>query len=393
MSLATFQGFVWGMMLTGMPLLARSLGATEAQLGAIAIVPAAVTIVLSIPGNAMALKYGRTSLFIWSQLLGALCGVLFWATRSLGFMVVPQLVFGISHMLFWPAYMAHLTEIVPAPLRTRVIGYALAVSSMGTTAGPAVGGYLIDRMGFGSVFVVYALVSLAGCLLARQFPRLEQRRDLSVFRTLFEGTTSIGKIAGRPMIQLTTLGALLLYTNIGTVEYFLPALLRDKGYTATLIGATVTLRAGGLMAIRLIIGDLVSRLGAKPLLIGAIAVCAVAAVAVSLLPVPAFILPVSFLAGAAFGVCPVVISTIIAENTFGEERSLGMALDSVACNAGRVNCGLALGVAAQAYGFANAIIAGNGLVAAGALALWACYGRPGRQKLPGVAGKGTGHTA
>ncbi len=381
MGLATFQGFVWGMMLTVMPLLARSLGATEAQLGAIAIVPAAITIVFSIPGNAMALKYGRTALFIWSQLTGILCGVLFWTTRSLGFMVVPQLVFGISHMFFWPAYMAHLTEIVPAPMRARVIGYALAISSIGTTAGPAVGGYLIDKTGFRSVFVVYALVSLTGFFLARQFPRTDHRNGMSVLRTLSEGLAGIGKIVGRPVIQLTTLSALLLYTNVGTIEYFLPAMLRDKGYSATLIGTTVTLRTGGLMVIRLIIGDLVNRVGTRPLLVGAIALCAAAAAAVSLFPVPTFILPVSFIAGAAFGVCPVVVSTIIAENTFGEERSLGMALDSVACNAGRVNCGFVLGAAAQAYGFTNAIIAGNGLVAAGALALWAFYGRPQRQRL------------
>lgn len=381
------------MMLTVMPLLARSLGASEAQLGAIAIVPAAITIVFSIPCNAMALKYGRTALFIWSQAMGVLCGVLFWATNSLGFMVVPQLAFGISHMFFWPAYMAHLTEIVPAAMRARVIGYALALSSIGTTAGPAVGGYLIDHAGFRSAFVVYAGVSVAGCLLARTFPRSAQRRDLSVVKTLFEGVTGIGRIIGRPMIQLTTLGGLLLYTNVGTIEYFLPALLRDKGYTATLIGTTVTLRTGGLAVIRLIIGDLVNRLGTTRLLLASIIVCSVVAAAVSLFPVPAFILPASFIAGAAFGVCPVVISTIIAENTYGEERSLGMALDAAAVNAGRVNCGFALGAAAQTFGFATAIVSGNGLVAAGVLALWAFYGREERQKLPGVAGKGTGHTA
>jgi predicted MFS family arabinose efflux permease len=393
LGLATFQGFVWGMMLTVMPLLARSLGASEAQLGAIAIVPAVITIVFSIPGNAMALKYGRTALFISSQAAGVLCGVLFWATSSLGFMVLPQLAFGISHMLFWPAYLAHLTEIVPVGMRARVIGYAMAVSSTGTTAGPAVGGYLIDHAGFRAVFAVYAAVSVVGCFLARTFPESAGRKDLSVVRTLSEGVTGIGRILGRPAIQLTTLGGLLLYTNVGTIEYFLPALLRDRGYTATLIGTTVTLRTGGLAVVRLMIGDLVNKLGATILLLVSIIVCSVAAVFISVFPEPALIFPASFIAGAAFGVCPVVISTIIAENTQGGDRSLGMALDSVAVNAGRVNCGFTLGAAAQAFGFAATIVAGNAIVAAGALALWAFYGRAGRQKLPGVATKGTGHTA
>lgn len=379
LGLATIQGFLWAMMIPVIPLLVRELGATEIQLGTIAIVPAIVTIVFSIPGNALGIKYGKKALFIWSEIAGILCGILFLLTERLSLIFLPQILFGISNMLFWPTELAYLTEIIPSHIRARVVGYSMAVSSVGTVFGPTVGGYLIDHAGFKPVFVLYIGMAFLGCLIARALPTLPTNRDSSIVGAVTAGLSGVGTMLKRPMLQITTLNTFFQFINVGITEYFVPVFLKEIGYSATLVGTTVTLRTAGLTLVRFFVGDLASRLGSVPLLFGGLATCALMVGLTPIFPSTGYVMISSFIIGAAFGISPVLTSTVIAENTATSERGLGMALDSTSLNTGRVVCGFAIGGIAQSIGFGSAVIVGNGIVLLGAITAILRYMRLRRQ--------------
>ena len=147
-------------MIPTIPLLAKDNLATEIQLGMIVAIPALTTIISCIPGSSLGLRYGKRTLFIWSQGAGLVCGLLFYLTNKLGFIVFPEIVYGISHMLFWPTQSAYITEVIVPEKRATAIGYAMAASTLGSILSPVVAGRIIDTAGYKPVFILYMAVSV-----------------------------------------------------------------------------------------------------------------------------------------------------------------------------------------------------------------------------------------
>ncbi len=358
-------------MIPVVPLLARDMGANEVQLGAISAIPAVTTIVLSLPGNALGLKYGKKTLFLWSQASGVLCGILLLLTKvlnlTLGFVVVPEIVFGISNMLFWPVQSAYITEVIAPGMRARAIGYCMAISSVGSIASPSIAGYLIDHGGYMPIFVLYVGMAAVGVLTVGALPSLPVEYEGSIAGTVVAGVQGVGRTLKKPILQITTMNTFLQFVTLAATEYFLPAFLRGRDYSATYIGATVTVRTAGLTVIRLIVGVLAARLGTIPLLFGGVLACVFSAGLIPVFPNPAYVMVANFLVGIGFGVVPVLTSTTIAENTSASERGMAMALDNASVSVGRTFTGFGIGAVAQAVGFGPAILISNALVLAGAV--------------------------
>ena len=142
------------MMIPVIPLLARSLGATEVQLGFISIMSAVIAVVFSLPGGAFVTRYGKRAAFMGCGLMSIIGGALYLSAKSLPALILPQLFYGASNMLFWPTEKTYLTELIPQRLRARVVGYSMAITALGGIGGPIVAGRMIDTLGFYAVFYV-----------------------------------------------------------------------------------------------------------------------------------------------------------------------------------------------------------------------------------------------
>jgi len=183
------------------------------------------------------------------------------------------------------------------------------------------------------------------------------------------------------LMQVLLLNTIFLSINQGITDYFMPVFLKEVGYSATLIGAAATLRTTSLVCVRFMLEPLVKRVGMVPLLLSGVAICVIFMGAIPYAPAVPYVMFASFVAGAGFGMAPVLTSALIATVTGSSERGLGMALDQTASNVGRVTCGFAFGAFAQARGLATTILYGNGLVltcVAGVAALYLHISRPGR---------------
>lgn len=361
------QGFLWTMMIPTIPLLAKDNGATEMLLGMITAIPPLTTIISCIPGNSLGLRYGKRTLFIWSQGLGLVCGLLFFLTRGLGFIIVPEIVYGLSHMLFWPTQSAYITETILPEKRATGIGYAMAASTLGSILSPMVAGFIIDHAGYKPVFILYMAISAIGFMTARTLPKLPTDFEGSVAATIVAGYKGVGSMLKQPMLQVTTMNTFLQFVTLATTESFVSAFLREANYSATFIGTVVTLRTAGMTFVRLFMGPMVARLGVVPLLFTGVFTCAVSGGLIPVFPHPAFVYLANVLVGAGFGVQPVLTSMLIADQTNSSERGIAMALDNTSVNAGRTTNGFGIGGVAQMVGFGPAIIISNCFVLVGSM--------------------------
>ncbi len=384
---ATLQSLLWSTMLPVVPLFARSLGATESQLGAIAMMPALIAIGLSLPAGALSTKYGKRVSFLASAVLSTLGGIIYYGAGSLSGIVVPQLLLGLGNVLFWPTEKAYITELVPEHMRAQVVGYSMAISAGGGTFGPLLAGYLIDVAGYRSVFAFYILLCVLCTVVSYALPRGERQPSISLLRSLTGGLAQALSFLKRPVIQVTTVVTFFTFAAISVTEYFVPAYLKEAGFSATLIGSTVTLRTAGMTLVRLFIGKMTKKVGMVPLLFVALGVCAVSVGLVPLLPVTAYVITGSFVLGAAFGLAPVLTAAVIAGQTVQSERNLAMALDSTVMYGSRIATGVLVGAVAESIRLGPAIVLANGVVLLGLLGVFALHGRITKRTMSGLGQK------
>ena len=321
-------------------------------------------------------------------MLSTLGGILYYRAGSLSGVVVPQLLAGLGNVLFWPTEKAYVTELVPEHMRAQVVGYSMAISAGGGTFGPLLAGYLIDVSGYRSVFVFYVFLGVVCTVVSYALPRGEREPTISLLRSLKGGLAQALSFLKRPLIRITALTTFFTFVAISVTEYFVPAYLKEMGFSATLIGSTVTLRTAGMTLVRLFVGKMTQRVGMVPLLFVALAVCAVSVGLMPLLPVTAYVIVGSFVLGAAFGLAPVLAAAVIAGETIQSERNLAMALDSTVMYGSRIATGVLVGAVAESIRLGPAIVLANGVVLLGLSGVSALYGRITRRAASGPAAKG-----
>jgi DHA1 family multidrug resistance protein-like MFS transporter len=115
-------------------------------------------------------KYGRDRL----MMLGMLSLIGFFVTVILMFrgkhepiFAVPFLIiFGVGSFAFAPAALATLGDYAPEKARGTTMGIYSVVISLGTIIGPLLGGYLLDKYGFFSLFYAGLVILMVALALA-----------------------------------------------------------------------------------------------------------------------------------------------------------------------------------------------------------------------------------
>jgi MFS transporter, DHA1 family, solute carrier family 18 (vesicular amine transporter), member 1/2 len=208
-------------------------GAGEGALG-IAISAYAVPVMLfSLPLGRAADMIGRRWLLVGGLLLTGAGSGLIAVTESLDVLIAGRAVQGLGSAASWIAALAVVSDLAPPGKRGESIGVALAATSVGSIAGPALGGVTADVLGFAAPFLIVCGASVALALaVVAVFPP-EARRTASetpAWRTIARSTRSgIGAVA--TAITFGAAGAL------GVVELVAPLDLDARlGLSSTAIG-------------------------------------------------------------------------------------------------------------------------------------------------------------
>jgi MFS transporter, DHA1 family, solute carrier family 18 (vesicular amine transporter), member 1/2 len=208
-------------------------GAGESALG-ISISAYAVPVMLfSLPLGRAADMIGRRWLLVGGLLLTGAGSGLIAVTESLDVLIAGRAVQGLGSAASWIAALAVVSDLAPPGKRGESIGIALAATSVGSIAGPALGGVTADVLGFAAPFLIVCGASVALALaVVAVFPP-EARRTASetpAWRTIARSTRSgIGAVA--TAITFGVAGAL------GVVELVAPLDLDARlGLSSTVIG-------------------------------------------------------------------------------------------------------------------------------------------------------------
>ncbi len=340
------------MRLPVVPLYARGLGISVAQIGLINAAFFLMAGLLSFPLGLAADRRGSKPVAAGGVLLMALTAFLLPFCRSFPSLTGAYLLFGAGIAAFGPTMMALVARIAPSTHLGRAYGWYTTALFGAMSLGPALGGNMAGRLGFMPVFVLIGLLllfNLGGLLLflpgrskAAGAPA-EPSAIRATLRALMRNRSVLG-------CWLVTLGACL---GLGMFMSFIPLHARERGLDAGQIGLIFFSQglANGLS--RIPFGVLSDKVARRSTLV----IIGMAGFALSLLGLgasvrmPHFLLA-ALLSGLSLGLAFTSVGALIAESVPAGDRGVAMGGYNTCIYWGMMISSLAMGAVIEALGFA-----------------------------------------
>ena len=160
------------------PSIAAELKPTDTQLLWIVDAYAVAFAGLLLPAGALGDKYGRKGalqvgflVFITGSVLSALC-------TDANLLIAMRVIMGAGAALIMPSTLSLLTTVFPPAERPKAFGIWSGFAGAGGALGPLLGGALVGRFWFGSVFLVpAAIAAIALVAISVGAPRAAERHD------------------------------------------------------------------------------------------------------------------------------------------------------------------------------------------------------------------------
>ena len=124
-----------------------------------------------VPMGKLADISGRKRIFLWGVLIYSVASLLCAVAPNAAFLIAFRVLQGIGSALVYGTSVAILTSVYPPGERGRVLGITTAVTYIGLSLGPVLGGFLTGLWGWRSIF--WANVPLGLAILVLTWQRLE----------------------------------------------------------------------------------------------------------------------------------------------------------------------------------------------------------------------------
>lgn len=171
-----------------------------------------------------------------SRKLVVLIGVIVAAIAPLGFIFltsIPLLIalrafHGISIAAFTTGYSALVVDLSPPKQRGELIGYMSLVQPIGVAAGPALGGFLQEGLGYTALFVCSSILGFLALLTAWQVQEATQEPRLRVNPTTIDPpTNTFWQLISSPRLWTPSMVLLLIGLGFGTLTTFVPLYIKE----------------------------------------------------------------------------------------------------------------------------------------------------------------------
>lgn len=179
---------------------------------------------LSIPAGRMADTKGRKTVLITGSVIFTAASAASALSLSIMMLIISRAVQGIGAAMIFSTNTAILAGAFSEDQRGRVLGYALAATYTGLSAGPFLGGVINNNLGWRMIFAVTGAVTLAALVLAIKLPPSRKSAARSPFKL------------NAPFV-CSSLAALLNYGATFVVSYLLSIYLQTvMGYSSQTAG-------------------------------------------------------------------------------------------------------------------------------------------------------------
>lgn len=237
--LASSLAFVDGSVINvGLPAIARSFKANAAELQwAINayLLPLSALLLL---GGALGDRFGLRRMLVTGISLFVAGSIGCAAALGLSSLLAARAIQGVGAAMLLPSSLAILGASFRGEARGRAVGTWAAASAMAGAIGPALGGWLIDTVGWRAIFLINLPLGSAALALA--------------FFALRKGTSSITRV------PLDVLGAVLATAALGSMVWGLTLGSGPRGWSIPAIGSVVagTILLVAFVAVEIARGDL-----------------------------------------------------------------------------------------------------------------------------------------
>ncbi len=241
------------------PLYALHLGYDLTVLGVIVASQAVFGLVLRLFAGAIADQFGERWV-LWASFVTMVCGMVFFVASGFFWMLIlAQSFVGYSRATYWTATQSYVSRINPAR-SGEIYGRLNAFGSAGGLIGAFLSGVLVITLGYGAAFSITGAVALAGFLGSLALPPLATRSGRRGF------TAPLGHIPG--IARHRGMGLAGFASFVASMSMIVPSILfipylRELEYSEDIIGGMQAVGVGGSVAIGMMFGHVLARLGRR----------------------------------------------------------------------------------------------------------------------------------
>ena len=343
-----------------LPLLAASIGASDAQVGLISAISPIPGILVSSLAGAYSDRKGRSKVITLSLLIFASAPFFYLFVTDLWQLAAVRFYHGFATAIFMPVAMAAVADRYPSSLRGQALGTYSSFTMAGRFIAPFLGGALIFYASFGSLYLLCGITAIVALALSLLVPWDDG--DTIAKAKKFSGSmlSALKEVVQERKIMVTSSMEGVQYFAMGAFEAFLPLYARSLGFNALDIGAIMGVQVVSMLLFKPLMGRVSDQKGRVPMIvIGLI----LGAVAMFLMPLTSNILLLAILS-IAFGLTVAMVtastSALVTEIAGSSAHGSAIGVLSSVMDIGHSVGPLITGIVVGAISF----LAGFGLAAA-----------------------------
>ncbi len=303
-----------------LPIFAKSLGATGAQIGWIASASTIPGILISYIAGDLADRFGYKKIMVGSLLIFATAPFLYLAVQSPMELGVVRFYHGFATAAFGPVAMA----AIAAFSNKNNMGQNLALYSSATLIGralaPTAGGTLYEIKGYGSVYLVAgiaAILAMAATVWLFCKPQDSENKETAQKEELeAEKIPFLKKLWNvlryRPLLLVGLLDA-CAYFAYGAFEMIFPLYAKQLGMSTAEIGLLLGIQLVGTILLKPLFGRASDRFGRLPMVIIGLLTCTLSFFLLAIIKSTFAITPLILIYGLGFALITASTSALAAD--------------------------------------------------------------------------------
>jgi DHA1 family multidrug resistance protein-like MFS transporter len=221
------------------PLYLKETGASELENALVISLGNLSSTILMLPAGMLISKFGKRAFLIISAAMSGLSVLLMAYTKNWMLIIPLNMLLNISMCFFMPTRMAIIAENTDPGNRARLFGVMNLAWPIAGIIGPTAGGYLVEHLGWSSVFMVAGAISLIALIPALKIREVKKGTDTNTPETMAQ--SSIFNRDYRPTMLTLFTYQVFVTTSMAGVNMILPLYLQDRYQLSySLIGAFFT---------------------------------------------------------------------------------------------------------------------------------------------------------
>jgi MFS transporter, DHA1 family, solute carrier family 18 (vesicular amine transporter), member 1/2 len=262
----------YGVVVPVLPIYARTLDATDFQIGFLFATYAIALLLGAIPMGMLSDRYGRKPFVLFGMFAMSGAFIFYALAKSYWVLVIARTLDGLTAAATWSAGLALLGDRFEESEMGSKMGVAIGVMAVGGIAGTVLGGFLSDALGYRAPFYAIAIGCFVGGLVA---VFLEEERDRQV--AIVPAGRMLLNVLRNRTILIACVISMITTAGMGLLEPTLPLYLREEfSMSRTGIGLLFGFMMLLYAAASPLAGKLSDTVGRKkPIMVGLVATAAI----------------------------------------------------------------------------------------------------------------------